>query len=157
MFFEVELTRYEADGVSVRQPRVKLRVLSRFRDFAEMTFKVDTGADLAAIPIPLADLEGIGYGRHDRGTAHGLGGSVRRYQDALTVRLGGVSFVWPCLFYEAPRETQLLPVLGCAGLLDDFDVCVGAKTFTLTRRGSWSGWLRRLWPWRRVWRPSEAL
>jgi hypothetical protein len=156
--FDVRLARRDFGLIRCDRPEVTLWVRSGYGDYVRVRFAIDTGADLAAMPVAFADQQGIRFRRHDSGSASGLAGRARRYQDEVGLLIGGEPFVWPCLFIETPPDVEgVMPVLGRAGLLDTFDFCLGRATCALSRRGRWRERLWRLWPWRRVHGPNEPL
>jgi hypothetical protein len=157
--FEVRLAHHFSGLIRCDRPEATLWVRSRYGDFVEIRFVVDTGADLTTIPIFRAERQGIGFRRHQPGVAAGLVGRAQRYRDEIALLIGGEPFVWPCQFVETPSEVRgsVLPVLGRAGLCDVFDFCLGRTAFTLTRRGRLLARLRRWWPFRRVHEPDEPL
>jgi hypothetical protein len=126
-----------------------LRVRGAFGEFTPVSFCIDTGADFSALPIPLAQHEGIAYPRDEtrRSIASGLIGSVSKYRGVLRVRVFGEDFVWPCDFLESagPASAHPYGVIGRAGFLDVFTLCIEKPVFTLRRRGSF--WKRFLPPW----------
>jgi hypothetical protein len=128
---------------------VLLQVRSAFGDLTPLLFCIDTGADYSALPIPLACREGIAFPRDEarRSIASGLVGSVAKYRGVLRVRIFSEDFVWPCDFLDTSGPASAIPygVIGRAGFLDAFALCVEKPLFTLRRRGSF--WKRLLPPW----------
>jgi hypothetical protein len=59
----IRLDESRGPGIGGQRPLVTLNVRSRFGNFAPVLFCVDTGADLPAIPISLAQEEGIAIPR----------------------------------------------------------------------------------------------
>ncbi len=113
-------------------PLVTLNVRSRYGEFAPIRFCVDSGADLIALPIYLAEEEGIAFSRTEqhRGTVSGIVGSVERYLDVIHIRMFGEDFTWPCSFVESRRPTFREPygVLGQGGFLSCFNTCMKDPT-----------------------------
>jgi hypothetical protein len=134
-----------------------IEVRSRFGDFVPVLFRVDTGADVTTIPVPVAEEKGLGFTREHAGSATGIVGTVRKYAGSLHVRIAGMEYHWPCDFTERPTAvegrvgvtgqplTSLSPVLGRAGLLDDFAVAVDSDYLIVTRLGPMRRWWRRRW------------
>jgi len=114
---------------------------------------VDTAADLTAIPDQLAKQQGLSYSRVHPGTATGLVGSVGKFRDIIRVRIAAEDFDWPCDFTQAPSSAlggtsptspEPLPVLGRAGFLDEYAICIDSGYMTITRLGPVRKWWRRL-------------
>jgi hypothetical protein len=137
MKWRIELDDSGGPGIGGQRPLVTICVRSRYGDFAEVRFCIDTGADLTAIPVSLAEREGIAYPRdeHSRGRAGGLVGAVDRFRGSVHLRLFGEDFTWPCDFVELARSTDLkYGVIGRAGFLDAFHFCIKGAYLTLERR-----------------------
>jgi hypothetical protein len=119
-------------------PLVAVSVRSRYGDFVPIRFCVDTGADLTAIPVPLAEEVGLYVPRASEalGTASGLVGKVNLYLGTVRLRIFGEEFTWPCAFTEATGPTSRKPygVLGRAGLIAAFNVCIKSPFLTIERR-----------------------
>jgi hypothetical protein len=101
-------------------------------------FCIDTGADVSALPVSLANFEGIAYPRDEasRSTVTGLLGQATRYRGSLRVRIFNEEFTWPCDFLDTsgPASVRTYGVIGRAGFLDDFAFCINKPYFTLRRR-----------------------
>jgi hypothetical protein len=147
-------------------PVLTLWVRTRYGDFADVPFVVDTGADCTSMPASFAQSKGIPFSRAaaNRGLVSGLVGSVERYRGSIQVRIGAELFDWPCDFLLAPppaaarRRIRPPVVLGRAGFLSDFAVCLDDATLTIERRPH-SGWqrLRRLFvPRLARWHPYDT-
>jgi hypothetical protein len=157
MTIRVRLSDWKVGSIDSPRPIITLRVRSRFGDFVNIRFAVDTGADLTTIPTWLAEDLGIPFRRITPGTAVGLLGSVAKYRDSAHFRIAGREYDWPCDFIQSPRppsgegrgpiSTEVLPVLGRAGLQKEFAVCTDDEYLTITRLGPWRRWWR--WFWRR--------
>ncbi len=143
---KVRLPDFVIQGHRCGDPVVTINVRTRFGTFAPLRFLVDTGATLSNVPIPLARQEGIPFDRSPvaRGRSRGLVGSVERFRGALHLRIFGEEFHWPCDFLdEAPGSMRDYAVLGRAGLIDAFKVCIAAPFVTIARRlGHLPWWLR---------------
>jgi hypothetical protein len=113
------------------------------------------------VPIAFAEEHDLPFDRSNPETAGGLVGSVTRYRWVLVVSLAGFQHVWPCDFLDSPLPrgsggqgpasvgAELYGVLGRAGFLDDYAICIGDGYLTITRQGRLRRWLHRLW--RRLW------
>jgi hypothetical protein len=138
MKWRIELDDSRGPGIGGQRPIVKIRVRSRYGDFTVVPFCIDTGADLTAIPVSLAEDEGIAYPRdeHSRGRSGGLVGAVDRFRGSVHLRLFGEDFTWPCDFVDSPRPTTQRPygVIGRAGFLAAFHFCIKGDYLTLQRR-----------------------
>jgi hypothetical protein len=157
MFAEIALERLQVlDGV-ILTPLVSLWVRTRYDDYIKIKFLLDSGADMAAMPVVRARREAISFREIRPGHAHGVGGPARSYIDTLQVMIAGEPFAWPCSFYETTPDHEPFPVMGRRGFFEVFDFCLGARTCRITRRGSRWAWLTGLWPWRRLWQPDEPL
>jgi hypothetical protein len=148
MRIEVRLRQVTADGVPCPAPELTLRVRTRYGDYTEVRFWVDTGADLSAIPVPLARAEGIPFDPSVPSTATGLVGAATKYLGRIHVLLAGVEHDWPCNFIEVPRtaaagrsDPTRRAVLGRAGFLDAYAFCMDGEKLTITRHSR----LRRGW------------
>jgi hypothetical protein len=115
-------------------------------------FLVDTGADVTSLPQRLAEQEGIPFSRSEagRGLSGSLLGTAVRYRGTIVVRIGSEEFDWPCDFLQVPIPSSSRPeaVLGRAGFLADFSLCLDDEYLMIERRArSWWTRLRRyLWP-----------
>ncbi len=133
-------------------PAVTLSVRTRYGTFAPIRFTVDSGADFTAMPIGLAQEEAIPFDRSDstRGLASGLVGAVERYRSPLRVRLFGEDFAWPSDFLAGPSQAgssspqRRYAVLGRAGFLAAFHVCLDEDFLTIQRRLNDRPWWFRL-------------
>jgi hypothetical protein len=139
-------------GSNVLAPMVTLLVRTRYGTFAPLPFAVDSGADTSALPVDLAQREGILFPRTEaaRSVATGLVGAVERYRGLIHVRLFGEEFDWPCDFLDAPPHTapivRAYGVLGRAGFLGAFRFCLDDRWLTLARRRGALPWWRLLLP-----------
>ncbi len=134
-----------------------LRVRTRYGDYVSCRFIVDTGADFTAIPVTMAEREGIPFSRSQQGIAGGLVGEVTKYHGTFRLQLGGVEYEWPCDFLErvasgspgnATRQAdQHLPVLGRAGFLDTHEFCTDGVRLTVIRLTPIGRWFRILKRW----------
>jgi hypothetical protein len=131
----------------------------RYGDYVPVRFKVDTGADLSAVPVSTAQQVGINFSRSSPGIAGGLVGAVPKYRGTIQTLIAGVRYEWPCDFLETPSglstASSLLPVLGRAGFLDAFDVCISGGFLTLARRNRFREWQRNAWRKVRSWFTGE--
>ncbi len=95
-------------------PVVRLKVRDRYGTFADMQFRVDTQADVTAIPTRLAEREAIPFAKVREGTARGIAGRVKKYRDRIRLVIAGREHDWPCDFLEPatdPQTGQPLPDL----------------------------------------------
>ena len=139
----IPLTQKEIDGLPCDRPMIVLKVLTRFGDWVELRFLLDTGSDLPCIQVSDAQKEGIPFDRTRSGTSAGLLGRATRYRGTIRVKIGKRIHIWPCYFIETPANvgSAAIAVLGRAGFRDDYDFCVDDKYLTLTRRTR----IRRWW------------
>jgi predicted aspartyl protease len=79
MKIDVPYTRRRIGGRERGSPEVTLRVRTRYGDYVACRFIVDTGADFTAIPVSLAEREGIPFSRSQHGVAGSLVGQVTKY------------------------------------------------------------------------------
>lgn len=150
MKIRIRLSPRRVGSIDCPRPEVTFQVRSRYGDFVDIRFAVDTGADLTTIPVWLAEEHGIPFRRAVQGSAIGLLGSVEKYRDSIHFRISGEEFDWPCDFIQSPRPatperssptaSRLLPVLGRAGFQKDYAVCVDDEYLTLSRLGPWRRW-----------------
>jgi hypothetical protein len=157
MKIEVPYTRRRIGGREGGYPEVTLRVRTRYGDYVSCRFIVDSGADFTAIPVSLAEREGIPFSRSQQGVAGGLVGEVTKYRGTFRPQLGGIEYEWPCDFLDRPapgspggpmRQTDRhLPVLGRAGFLDTHEFCTDGVRLTLIRRTLLGRWFRLLMRW----------
>jgi hypothetical protein len=120
-----------------------LEVRTRYGTFAPLFFVVDTGADVSALPVRMAQQEGIAFPQTPavRGVARGLVGEVEKYRGSIHVRAFGAGFDWPCDFLAVPDRggagaTHPYAVLGRAGFLSAFRVCLDDRWLRIQRRGT---------------------
>jgi hypothetical protein len=134
----VHLDESRGPGIGDLRPLVRINVRSRYGDCAPIPFCIDTGADLSALPVFLAEQRGIAIPKseHSRGRVSGLVGSVDRYRGVIRLRIFGEDFAWPCDFVESqgPARVRSYGVLGRAGLIAAFNVCIKSPWLTLDRR-----------------------
>ena len=73
-------------------------------------------------------------------TSHPDGDLGFRVTEVDGVRIAGLEYSWPCDFLEVPGPSSASPygVIGRAGFLDDFAVCVVKPDWTLRRRNWWA-------------------
>ena len=109
MKWRLRLVRRTLGGIDCNRPDVTLWVRSRYGDYAKIRFIVDTASDFTAIPISLAQREGIAFPQSpaQRGTAGGLLGAVEKYLGALHVRIAGEEFNWPCEVWATSQRKAL--------------------------------------------------
>jgi hypothetical protein len=135
---------------------VLLKVRDRYGAFAEVSFRVDTQADVTTMPISLARKEAIPFGTTRPGTARGIAGKVARYRDRIHLVIAGREHDWSCDFTEPVLDPQtqrplpdLAPVLGRAGFLDEYALTIGAGFLVIARLGPvrrwWQRWLHAFW------------
>ncbi len=157
MIIRIRLTDHTVGGESCPIPLLILEVRDRIGEWAKIAFKVDTGADITSFPIRLAQLESIPFEKSQPGVAGGLVGRTDKFRDRLRLRLGGREYAWPCDFINVPADPRFAiqpertPVLGRAGLLNEFAVALDDGYLILTRLGPIRRQLRRLrnWFWER--------
>lgn len=144
MTIRLRLTDREIAGVRCPYPMLQLRVHDRYGGWVDLPFRVDTQADLSAIPIAIARREGIPFETVHPGTAYGLTGAVTKYRDRIPLRIEGREYEWPCDFVtsasalpEGRSRSDLSAVLGRAGFLDEYAVALDSGFLILTRLGPW--------------------
>src|SRR5216683_1984211 len=154
---KLRLVRWVAAGVPCDRPEVTVWVRTRYDGYAKVRFVVDTAADFTALPISVAEREGIDFSRSEatRGTARGLVGAVEKYLGSLHVRLADEEFDWPCDFLMSPasstpqtpgqRLPRRLPILGRAGFLAAYAIGIDGNYLTVARRGTSRQWWYRRW------------
>jgi hypothetical protein len=136
-------------------PLVVLRVRDRYGTWAPVHFRIDTGSDCAAIPVPFARQEGIPFQQTRVSMAAGLVGTTPKFRDRLQVMLGGREHDWPCDFIDAtpPEHAQRgdplreVAVLGRAGFLDEYALAIDDGYLIITRLGPVRRMLRRGLQW----------
>jgi hypothetical protein len=107
---------------------------------------VDTQADFSAVPMTIAQREGIPYATDHPGEARGLVGTVAKFRDRIRVVIAGQEHDWPCDFVDAPavpRLPELPPVLGRAGFLGDYAVTIDSGYLIIVRLGPIRRWWRK--------------
>jgi hypothetical protein len=114
---------------------------------AKLRFVVDTGADITTIPMWLAQQERIDVSPHAiQGSVTGLHGqTVGKVCDLITFQIAGVRYQWPCDFILSPPTQRRIPVLGRAGFLREFAVCIDDEYLKITCRNRSRSWWRRWW------------
>lgn len=164
MKIRIRLVPKRLRNIACSYPQVTLQGRTRY-GYANLLFRVDTGADFSTIPVAMARREGIEFAQTSltRGIAAGLVGTAEKHHGSIQVRIAGEEFTWPCDFLvtPAPSLTALhesqgraslseYAVLGRAGFLSAFTCCIDNEYLTLTRRNTHRPWwyrlARRLWP-----------
>jgi hypothetical protein len=152
----IPLTHRQVSGISCSRPEVTLRVRTRYGDFIDVRFHVDTAADLTVIPLRIAEAERIPFSRANPGSAIGIVGSVEKFRDTVHLRIGAEEFDWPCDFTHSPpvpssalggpspSSPEPYGVLGRAGFLGEFAICIDSDYLTITRLGPVRKWWRRV-------------
>lgn len=110
----IKLVPRTSDGEPCPLPVVVLNVRDRYGALAELRFRVDTQADVTAMPISMAEREHIPYTRAREGTARGVTGRVKKYRGRLRVVIAGREHDWPCDFTDPAIDAatgQPLPAL----------------------------------------------
>jgi hypothetical protein len=146
MTIRIRLEPNRVDGIDCDRPVVTLRVLTRFGDYIDVPFLVDSGADLPSMSIRQARELGIPFERLNAGSVGGLVGRVSRFRGVIRVVLAGRAHTWPCYFLETPADADsvAMAVLGRGGFSKDYDVCTDDKFVTIRRRTRFRRWLSRL-------------
>jgi hypothetical protein len=159
MKIRIRLRERTLDGIDCAYPALKLRVRDRFGLLVELLFSLDTAADFTTMPLATARREGIPYSERHPGRSRGLAGSVPKFRDRIRLQIAGREHDWPCDFVAEPAgaepgaaEANLTPVLGRAGLLQDYAVAIDHGYLILTRLGTFRRWQRGLlhWLWERL-------
>src|SRR5438128_919751 len=127
MKFRIPLSRRENSGSEARLPLVTLRVRDKYGGLAEVSFLVDSAADVSTIPISTAARERTPHRQGRLRTASGIAGSVESYRDEICVIIAGREHRWPCNFAKerlpqptGQRLSEPLSVLGRAGFSQDY-------------------------------------
>jgi hypothetical protein len=147
-------------------PVVVLKVRDRYGALAELRFRVDPQADVTAVPIRLAEEQHLPYSRARQATARGMIGKVRKYRDRVRIVIAGREHDWPCDFTEPAIDPEtreplpgLSPVLGRAGLLQEYVITMDSEYLVVTRIGPVRRWFRRrlhrLWELCRLVHPQD--
>jgi hypothetical protein len=169
MKIRVPLIQQRVAGIDCPFPQVTLRVRDRHGALAVLRFRVDTAADFAAIPIPIAQREAIPFRENIPEQVRGLSGVIGKFRDRLRVVIAGREHEWPCDFVKEPLPqepgqplSELTPVLGRAGFLDEYALSIDSRYLILTRLGPLRRWWRRRiqWLWARfglVHSPNQPL
>jgi hypothetical protein len=145
MIVRVPLSDSPPGRASCPCPVVTLLVGSRYGEYAKIKFVIDTGADVAAMPIELANLSGLSFQREVEGISGGLVGTTVSYRDALRVLVGRCVYEWPCNFVRTPAGRRAsTAVIGRTGFLDAFDFSISDGYLVIIRRGSVAYWCRRI-------------
>ncbi len=153
-----------ASGFSYNSPEITLLVRTSFGNITAR-FKVDTGADITAVPLRLAHEEGIDISPHAvQGQVTGLlGQTATKLRDWITFQIAGTQYRWPCDFIQSLPTPQRTPVLGRAGFLQEFTICMDDEYLTITCRHRSCSWWRRWWYKLRyglfptTWNPAQPL
>lgn len=133
-------------GFSYHSPEITLLVCTSLGNVT-VRFIVDTGADITTIPLWLARRERIDISPQAvQGQITGLHGqTVAKLGDLATFQIAGVRYRWPCDFILSPSTPQRTSVLGRAGFLQEFAVCIDDEYLTITCRHRSCPWWRRWW------------
>jgi hypothetical protein len=158
MKIRIPLVRRRVRNFDCYYPEVTLWVRTSY-DYVKLRFRVDTGADCCAIPVEIAQREGIAFvsDRSTLGTVAGLVGKVGKYSGSIQVRIAGEDFDWPCDFLLPPAIAATVSpastgttrwrnyvVLGRAGFLAAFTLCLDSEYLTIMRRHTHRPWWYRL-------------
>src|SRR5438105_1575587 len=109
----VPLVRRHVRNHDSHYPELTLWVRTQY-DYTKLRFRIDTGADCCAIPVAIAQREGIEFtsGSATLGTATGLVGRVGKYIGSIWVRIGDEDFDWPCDFLLPPANVPGVSTVG---------------------------------------------
>jgi hypothetical protein len=102
MKVRIPLEERTVAGIDCPFPLVRLRVCDRFGATAAIPFRVDTAADLTAIPIDLARQQAIPFQEQVQASVVGLVGRTKKYRDRIRLVIAGREHDWPCDFVEVP-------------------------------------------------------
>jgi len=145
-------------GCGCPRAEIVMEVRTRDGDFVSMRFILDTGSDITTISVARArafDLE-FDDAPENEVDITGSTGRGRGYRDAMTARIQGMEFRWPCAFSNLPvREespsAQLSEprsrhsLLGRAGFQNDWEFCIDDYFLTLVYRSRFRRWWKALW------------
>jgi hypothetical protein len=147
---EIGVEQKMSDGESCPRPVVRLKVRDRYGAYAVLKFRVDSQADVTAVPISAAEREALPFTKSAAGTVRGIAGRVRKYRDRIRVVIAGKEHDWPCEFTEPAIDPEtgrplpeLSPVLGRAGFLGEYAVTIDSGYLIITRIGPIRRWLRQ--------------
>ncbi len=103
--------------------------------FRSLSFLVDTGAAISAIPMYLAKHNRIPFKKDKKRKVpiQGIGGVVdESYLNEVQIRIGGVVLSIPCLFYSDGKD-QGPAILGRAGVLGPLSIHFANSHVTIAR------------------------
>jgi len=116
-------------------PFVTLGVKNKRANFSEIRFMVDTGAEISAICMSLANLSGIPYHTKQRVPIRGV--SEKHIKDSflnkIEIEIGSVTCVIPCLIYDDGGEGGHA-FLGRAGIFEKFYIVFKDWHVYITRK-----------------------
>ncbi len=111
-------TLYENFGF-VQEPRVTLP-LKTTSGYSDITFLLDSGAVVSALPLQAAQDTGVDLSSAKRITLQGFSGvPAFAYLDDITIKIANKDYQFPAVFTESDKTTY---ILGRKGFFDDFSI-----------------------------------
>ncbi len=123
---------YENFGF-VNEPKLTLPLKTK-TGYKKVTFLLDSGAVVSALPLKAAKDVGVDFSRAKRITLQGFSGlPTFAYFGQITVQIGGRDFSFPAVFTESNGTTY---ILGRKGFFDQFAIYFDnqKKTVTITTK-----------------------
>ncbi len=119
---------YENFGF-VNEPKLTLPIKT-LGGYKEMTFLLDSGAVVSALPLQAAREVGLDLTRAKRITLQGFSGiPTFAYFGQITIKLGEREFDFPAVFTESQKTSY---ILGRKGFFDQFAIYFNNKDKTVT-------------------------
>ncbi len=119
---------YENFGF-VNEPKLKLPLKTR-NGYKKITFLLDSGAVVSALPLQAAKDVGVDFSQAKRITLQGFSGlPTFAYFGQITVKIGGKDFSFPAVFTESNGTTY---ILGRKGFFDQFSIYFDNRKKTVT-------------------------
>src|SRR5262249_43424696 len=142
------------DGLNVPRAELELPVKTLTGWQGGIRFVVDDGTAFTLIPISVADQLQVPYARSNEPVrVRILATSTLGHRGFVSLRIDRSEVTLPCFFVEAPelgpgrRPPKIPCLLGRAGFLDDFKVCINGLIVTIRRRRWWDRWRERVFQW----------
>ncbi len=123
---------YENFGF-VNEPKLTLPLKTK-TGYKKITFLLDSGAVVSALPLKAARDVGVDFSQTKRIALQGFSGlPTFAYFGEITVKIGGEDFSFPAVFTESNGTSY---ILGRKGFFDQFSIYFNnkSKTVTITTR-----------------------